>query len=488
MKKFRKLLSLVLAMVMVLAMAAPSFAASGTNSTKGSITIAGALEGKEYTLYKIFDLESYDTDKGVYSYKVVTEWKPFIAIYDEFTLDNNGYLIDSKEMDAATAEAFAQAALQYATENSVQAIGSYSNESTDGNVAVKPDEEDTGKYKIVISELDLGYYLVDSSAGTLCSLDTTTPNVEIDEKNEIPEIEKKINDNASNSASIGDTIPFEITIKAKAGAEEYVLHDTMSAGLTLNQDSFEVRLGAEELEESDSTYQIVTNSEELDDTCTFEIVFVQSFCDSLTDSSVITITYSAFLNADAATGNTDPETNKAILDYGNGYTVETDDTETKTYTYEFDLVKTDTNDKILQNATFKLYKDESATQEIQLVFDAGRNAYRPVIDGLDTPENVTVITAGDVVVAGLASGTYYLKEETAPDGYNKLDSVVPVNIVNDNLKKPESGTGFGNAIQVENNTGALLPSTGGIGTTIFYTAGIILMAGAVFFVVRRKRA
>ncbi len=94
--------------------------------------------------------------------------------------------------------------------------------------------------------------------------------------------------------------------------------------------------------------------------------------------------------------------------------------------------------------------------------------------------------SGAANINGLKDGTYYLKETVAPTGFNRLDGFVAVTI---NGQKNEAGNRtLMYTASVENNAGSMLPSTGGIGTTIFYAAGIILMAGAIFFVVRRKRA
>ena len=158
--------------------------------------------------------------------------------------------------------------------------------------------------------------------------------------------------------------------------------------------------------------------------------------------------------------------------------------------------KTDESKKLLAGAEFELYASETGNDKISLVA-AGENTYRLATEeekaeaGLISAKILTNATS-KITVKGLdANTTYWLDETKAPEGYNKLSGRVEVQIQGVNLSTSMTGTQWvaeNGGIQVTNKTGALLPSTGGIGTTIFYAAGIVLMAGAVFFVVRRKRA
>lgn len=488
MKKFRKLLSLVLAMVMVLAMAAPSFADEPEPET-GTITINNALEGQTYTLYKIFDLESY-TSTGQYSYKVVAEWKPFITQWSQFFTLEGDYLIENKMTDNSTdAETFAKAALTYAENHeTISDVGTYSSDSEN---AVKNDEGET--YTITISGLTLGYYLLDSTTGTLCSLNTTNPTVDINEKNAAPEIKKeRVNvpeGEDTESVSVGDTVNYKVTITAQPGAENYVMKDTMSPGLSFNDDVVIAGLV------SGRDYTVEQPGD--NDTFTFKIVFTDTYCANIATETDIVITYSATVNESAIEG-TDPITNSAILDYGDeNHITNTPVTTVTLYTYAFGVVKTDTTNKVLNGAKFKLYGSATGADEIKVVsigtdVESGTQKYRKATDAEIAAEtNIVEIEAGIAIIDGLKAGTYYLEETDAPEGYNRLVNRKDVTItdsdnigtVNNNMYVKDSG-----GVQVINKTGTILPSTGGIGTTIFYAAGIILMAGAVFFVVRRKRA
>ena len=512
MKKFRKILSVVLTLVMVLAMAAPGFAGTGTNEQdNGTIEISDTNLGETYKIYKIFDLESFsfpdvdeegnpiESESGNYSYYITSNsaWYGFVstggagASYISLTPAGeiggaSKYYVTWKEA-AGTAEQFAKLALQYAeTEtNNVSDNGSRKSQ-VDGEI-------------LTFSNLDLGYYLVDSSTGALCSLDTTNLVAEIDEKNNEPTVAKEVKEDAdgnwgeSNTAEIGDTVYFKITIKAQPGAQNYVLHDQMSDGLTLKQDTITVKDASGDSLVLGRDYTLPSN---LTDGCDFEINFVQTYLDSITASdTIITVEYSATLNGNAViSGGSSSNTNKTKLSYGDGS--ETVEDQTNTSTFSFDLVKTDNANKLLANAEFELYDQQVNGNKILLV-KTDAYTYR-----LATPEEIgatgfksAVIVTNDIskiTVNGLDTNTtYWLDETKAPEGYNELNGRVEVKMENQNLSTSMGGTlwedGDG-GIHVINKTGALLPSTGGIGTTIFYAAGIVLMAGAVFFVVRRKRA
>lgn len=512
MKKFRKILSVVLTLVMVLAMAVPGFAGTGTNEqNKGTIAISDTNLGETYKIYKIFDLESFSfpdgnvdgdgnpIESGSYSYYITSNsaWYGFVraggagASYISLTPAGeiggaNKYYVKWNE-NVGTAEQFAKLALQYAeTEtNNVSDNGSQKSE-VDGRT-------------LTFSNLDLGYYLVDSSTGALCSLDTTNLVAEIDEKNNEPTVAKEVKEDAdgnwgeSNTAEIGDTVDFKITIKAQPGAQNYVLHDQMSDGLTLKQDTITVKDASGESLVLGRDYTLPSN---LTDGCDFEINFVQTYLDSITASdTIITVEYSATLNGNAViSGGSSSNTNETKLNYGDDSETLWD--QTNTSTFSFDLVKTDSANKLLANAEFELYDQRVNGNKIPLV-QIDTNTYRLAMEEEINTEGfksavITTNALSKITVNGLdANTTYWLDETKAPEGYNELNGCVEVEMESQNLSTSmdrtqwEDGDG---GIHVINETGALLPSTGGIGTTIFYAAGIVLMAGAVFFVVRRKRA
>ena len=166
MNKTRTLFSALLALMLAVCLIVPAMAEGET----GSITINDAVVGQTYTIYQILDLESYNASANAYAYKATTAWNTFInsdAIKGTYVeVDAQGYVTWKTGADAA---AFAKAAQKYAKDNSITNQGSVTATTT-----------------VNFSGLDLGYYLVDTTLGTLCSLDTTNPNVTMEEKNEVP--------------------------------------------------------------------------------------------------------------------------------------------------------------------------------------------------------------------------------------------------------------------------------------------------------------
>ena len=466
MRHVKHLLSFMLAAVMALAMAAtPAFAANGTNDDSGAITITNAEVGHTYKAYQVLVLESYNTGAQAYSYKANAEWANWLAEQTEYvSIDAQGYVTWVKDADAA---AFAKAALAHAEEAKIQ-----------------PDATATATSATVeFTGLNLGYYLVDTTVGSLCSLDTTIPNVEMKEKNKVPPVDKKVQEDSdqswgdSSTAEIGDTIPFKTTITANPGAQNYVLHDEMSAGLTLNKDSIQVTgLTA------GKDYTVTTDG--LGDDCDFHITFSQAYLDSITTKTEIEVTYTAVLNENAVIADAG-NPNKTLLEYGTDKRTEWD--ETTTYSYKVDVVKTDGDNKVLDGAQFKLYNAETGGNEIPLV-QVSNGVYRLAKDGEDGVEYITTVD-GQLEIKGFDAGTkYYLEETKAPDGYNKLAERVEIAVEDANLEATvDGGIWDHGGVHVVNKTGSLLPTTGGMGTTIFYVAGGAIVIAAAATLVHRNR-
>lgn len=484
MKHTKKFVSLLLTLVMVLAMASTTFAAQEGTLTGGSITINDAVPGQTYKAYQILYLESYNATSKAYAYKANSAWESFIesdtvkGVY--VNVDTQGYVT---WVEGANVAEFAKLAQAEAAKKVPDASDT------------APDASEGKTYSTVtFSNLKLGYYLVDTSLGTLCSLDTTNPSVVMEEKNEVPPIpDKQVKEDStsewgeSNTAQIGDTVEFRTTITAKKGAQNYVLHDQMSDGLTLDEESIKVTVNGVGLKKG-TDYTVVINAT---DGCDFEIQFTQTYLDTITQDAEIVVTYSAVLN-DKAVIYPSGNPNKTKLDYGDNSSTEWD--ETKTYTFKFDIIKTDSNGKVLNGAKFELYDAQTAGNKIALVKESD-GVYRVATATEKNAEGFTsaVIEAGRATVKGLDANTIYWLEETeAPAGYNKLSGRVKVEIKDDNLittmdKNEDTWQEGDSGVHIINKTGAELPSTGGMGTTIFYIIGSVLVLAAVVLLIVRKR-
>ena len=461
-KTFKKLFAALLAAALVLAMAVPAFAVTNTG-TNGSITIDNAVDGETYTIYRMFKLDSYNGD--AYSYTVENNWETFFSTgagkdYISLTNDHPTW------KTGADVAAFAKAALAWANAN---------------NISYTDQKSATGT-EVTFSGLDLGYYLVDSSLGALCSLDTTHSSATIKEKNGVPAMDKKIvtgenSTSDSSTAKIGDTVNYKVTIKVAKGASGYELTDTMSEGLTFNSSSLKVTAnGADATASSDYTLDSTEHG--------FKLVFKDSYIGNLAEDTEITVTYDATLNEKAVIGG-DGNTNSAVLTYGNNKSVTK---KTTTTSYEFDLLKVDGADhKLLNGAEFKLYDAENGDSFIKVVPVAG--GYR-VANGDETGAVDTIKVNGKVHISGLDKTTYWLEETKAPDGYNKLTERKPVNLTNGSNNTTLTSDTWSEAdhgVAVENNAGTVLPGTGGMGTTLFYVIGGGLMVAAVVLLVTKKR-
>ena len=480
MKNTKKLVGLLLALVMVFAVSAAM-----AEGETGSITINDAVVGQTYTLYQILDLESYNASANAYAYKATTAWNTFInsdAIKGTYVeVDAQGYVTWK---DGADAAAFAKATQKYAKDNSIANQGSVTATTT----------------TVSFTGLDLGYYLVDTTLGTLCSLDTTNPNVTMEEKNEVPTNVKTVEEDSTgnygekNDADIGQTVNFKSTITAQAGAENYVFHDKMSEGLTYTGVTGITLNGAVVAE---SNYEVTAPAADGD---TFDVTFTQAFCDTLKANDKIVVSYTATLNEKAViAGAGNPNTSKVSYGVKDGTTSEpsgtTPPSETTTYTWDLDVLKYANGDesKVLKDAEFVLLN--SAKTKVATIVNGKVTGWADVpaaVDGTIAWPTNTVLTTGEngkIEIDGLDADTYYLREVKAPAGYNKLPDDVSIVITGATKGDNDELTYTTVLAKVNNQSGTELPSTGGIGTTIFYVAGGVLVIGAAaLLIAKRKKA
>ncbi len=469
----KRVTSILLALALLLALAGTAVA-----EDKGSITIDNAIVGKKYTIYRIFDLNSHNTDYSAINYTVSEKWTAFFAegapgrAYVDID-KTYGYVVWKTGASPAN---FAAEAIKFAADKGI---------AHDGQAVAAP-----GTVKF--DDLALGYYLVQSDLGALCSLDTTMPNVTIKEKNSESTVEKQVQEDSTgdygdhNDADIGQTVNFRTTIYVVDGEpKNYVLHDTMSAGLTFDPASVAVTIGERTLAK-DTDYTLVTSG--LTDGCTFEVQFKDGV---LKPNDVVEVAYSAEVNEYAVIGGTGND-NKTHLTYSDT-PKSTGERLTKTYVWQFDVFKyamRDGKEIPLAGAQFVLYKtvnDEKFYAQAANGKITGWTDDKEKATVFETPDN------GKFVIAGLDADTYYLEETKAPDGYNRLKE--PVNVVitaniasgktvTATITYNETATG---TVRIENQTGVELPSTGGIGTTVFYVIGGLLMGVAVVLLVTRKK-
>lgn len=544
MRKVKKLLGLLLAAVMVLAMGVPTFAASGSYT----LTISGASDGHTYEAYQIFagdlseneqTLSNVKWGDGVNGEALLaalkgTEEEP-TAYQTCMTAADVAKVLESYENNSSEMKAFADIAGQHLTKTTSGTASAYN--------------EDSKSY--TISGLAAGYYLVkdkdDSVPGTDAYTDfilKVVQNTTVTPKSDVPTVEKKVQEddkynqdggygNGYNDVAdwnIGDAVPFKLigtlpTNFADYDTYQYIFHDTLSDGLDLNEGSIKVyyasdKAGTDKTEIPLGKYEVEAPGTEGTDQCSFEVAFADlTSVEGVTANKYIIVEYTATLNKDAEIG-LPGNPNKVYLEFSNnpnsggeGDTGKTPEDKVIVFTYELDVTKVDgaDADTKLEDAEFKLY-DENGKY---VIVDADGK----VIGWADNEAGGSTLKSdenGLFKVIGLDDGTYWLKETKAPDGYNLITDPIKIEIkattVNDQdwtaMEGPADAltaleikvtvgstttSGTGNtetgivATDIKNNKGATLPETGGMGTTIFYVLGAILVLGAGGLLIARRR-
>ena len=471
MKHARKLASLLLALVMVFAMATTAFA----DGAIGSITVDNPVAGQTYTAYKIFDVvyeEPTTTNHYSYTIKDSSPWFSTVQTYANTT--GSGLTLakvgDTKTYVVTTTGDFSAPAFADALKAAVA-----------GKTGKPLNKEGNN---LTVAGLELGYYFVTSTSGALCNLTTTNPTVTIHDKNDMP-FEKKAD---KNNVDVGQAVNYTVTGKVPdyTGFKTYIyeIADTMSEGLTFNQDSIKVMVGG-----VNKTTDCAIEKNVDGNANSFKVT-IPVLGQKYTIGAAIKVTYSAVLNEKAIAKI---ETNKAKLTYSNNPTDSTKTTTTPTQEQKvysskivIDKVQAGNESTKLAGANFVLYKKvttEGATEATEMYYKWDETGKK--VDWVKDETSATTVTTdktGAATFGGLANGTYYLVETKAPAGYNQLTAPVVVKVEGGNTEDKLSVTA-----KVENSAGALLPSTGGMGTTIFYVLGSILVIGAVVLLVTKKR-
>ena len=498
-KAIKKLLAALLAVAMLCAMAVPAFAASSSND--GKITINNAVSGQTYTIYRILELE-YDQTNNAYRYTAVAAWNAFINTRSsDLKVDNATgtvtWVNSDKNNNSSAIQNFADAAGKWASDNTIANDGS---QKASGST-------------VTFTDLPLGWYLVVSSLsnGAICSIGTTDKEVTINEKNGAPTVDKEVLEDSTNTygkgndADVGDTVTFRATIKVTDGdPKNYVLHDKMSDGLTFKGITSVTRTNAGTSTSdtlNENTHYTLTQGAgvTVDPNCTFELAFKENV---LKPNDVVVVEYTAVINEKAVIGSTG-NPNEATLEYKDG--TRGTSSSTKTYTWKIDIYKyfqdSAGTKKPLKDATFVLYRQNSSNTPEYAKISADK------IEWGTEKEQATPLTSdkeGKIAISRLDADTYYLEETKAPTGYNPLTSPIEIKIEHSTMNETSASatitykqqgtedsatniTSTENRVEVENKTGTTLPSTGGMGTTLFYVVGGGLMVAAIVLLVTKKR-
>ena len=444
----KKLISLILALALVMGLAVSASAAT--------IAVQDVVDGETYTAYKILN---YTHSGNAYSYYLTSEEYTSIGSVLEtagfkFTASADGtqyFVNNAGAFDAATA------ATTLSSVNLDNALGKYTATGASGSAT--------------FTNLTTGYYFVTSTTGSLCALHSDTDIATAVEKNTLPTIDKteklKSENNYVNGpidANIGDTVNYRIVITDGTGTNNAItMTDTMSAGLTYTAGSLKIN-GTAVADDADTDDWKVTVSGQ-----TITIVFKAAYVTSQDKDATITVTYDATVNNSATVDSNTANSNSVTMTYSAQSITDV----VYVATYDFLLKKTD-GTNYLPGAGFKLYDAETDGNLIKV----GKDDTGYYVDATED-EEIMVDSANGVNIRGLAPGTYYLEETTVPAGYNKLAERQAVTIT--------TGATAAVEVTVENSAGSALPSTGGIGTTLFYVIGGLLMAGAAVLLITKKR-
>ena len=480
----KKILSLMLAFVLVLSMSVTAFAADG----QGSITITNATVGQSYSVYKLFDATYNANAEGkadAVSYSIDDSNQFFAVLFGADGTTPNNYF----NYDAVTGTV-----TKKSTVNDTELIAYVTGIVNASGANYTPDAGpvEATTTEVEFDDLDYGYYIIKSTLGGTVTINSNTPDVEVIDKNQQggTNFNKQIKtgeaaDGAelwgdSNSASFGETVKYKITFNATNydGANQtqfYSVYDTTGAAITPNFNSITVKVGDQTLTKGYhiGTGEFAGTSEKLgtwdgDYTTAAEWYLVQSDKDNfrisipwMTNHTLngngtsgyslafgegaeskfespvtVEITYEATVEDNATIGGASYNTagsnniNTAHVKwYFQGGTNSTINDTVHTYVYGIGVLKEDSSTAVnLSGAEFEVYSDEACTQQVKFIETSINGVYSHDEDGTGATNKVVSQVNGKIVLLGLKDGDYYLKEVKAPDGYNALSAPVKIEV------------------------------------------------------------
>ena len=485
MKLFKKLASFILAFAMVMAIAMPSVVMADDN---GSITITNAKAGHTFEAYQIF------TGKVSGNTLSNIEWGNGVSDEGKTTLGDAKE--KAKTLNNDNSKVFAYEVSGYLTTPA----------------AFADTQDPSGNY--VISGLKPGYYLV-KDKGPITGQDSYTKFIlqvvgdkTVAVKNKVPESYKKVKDTNDTTGDttdwqdsadwdIGDKVPFQLTgtvaddYKEYKAAYQLVFHDTLSAGLTFDENSVKVYTNNSDTPIAADQYTVTYPAT---DGHTFDVTIkdVKALDGTVTK---IRVEYEATLNEHAVIGSTG-NPNEMFMEFSNNPNSTQGEDKGKTpndkvivFTYKAIVNKKDSSKKPLTGAEFTLYKKVNGN-------------YEPVTKVLATENDGTTFT-----FTGLDDGEYKLVETKTPENYNTMDPIeFKIEADHDETSdNPQLNSLTGNKLSGEvlftpstaegtletnviNYKGSELPETGGMGTTVLYAAGTLMILAAAAFLVMKKKA
>lgn len=510
MKKLKRMMAVLLAMVMALAMSVTVFAAEGQGSLKVKVNANNTLKGQTLNVYKLFDL-SVSGEK--YAYTVNETYKDGIiaalSLTEQDPEPDSAALYNAiSELEGTEVQNFADAFTAYALTNDLTET------DTSGKI-------ETAAADYTFNNLDYGYYLVYQTGtkelqSSLVSV-AAAEGTEVDLKGEAPSITKDAQNTGGtsiDSVEIGQIVKYVITgtIPDTTGYDQYqyIIHDTLTDGLDfVDQNGTEpsgtsynvsVQIGS-----TAATQQSATLSGAAKRTMELDLSqWIRG--NQASKGQTFTVTYYAKVNSSAVVTTN----NNASLEYGNDpdSTTTTTPVQEKTPTFPLQIKKYADGVDYLDGATFRIYRSEADAQgdqnAIAVTGSNGSYTVNPVQTGVglsyDMVSASTEISAGsrfNLKLNGLAAGDYWIVETDAPEGYNGVTAPIKVTVTvsaDDNVNNwtiSKNGVAEPDkVIDIENSTGTILPGTGGMGTILFTVIGVALVIAVAgsFVVSRRRRA
>lgn len=567
----KRIASMALAVMMALVMVAGAPPAKAFAAGTGNLTVSGPASMVDKNVYAVQMFSSEGGDDTATTYKLKAAWETFFQGLSESTMDSISgdalsaaaydYVLNLQDDDLVN---FAKEAVDYVRGNGKDAVASLVKTSSE---ATKTDAGASATF----TDLAHGYYLVYPAQGST-SVDRHTDamlvNIPANRvwniKSEYPTVDKSIVENPAGglgdlgvvvdgnwegnhdmeldslmpladeakangqSANVGDVLTFKLesTVPDMTGYTAYTfkLHDILSKGLTLLNSATDPKVVVKVNGTSLQGDQFTVNGSAEQDGTTKVTIDLSTYLyqnKATLAGKKIEVYYQARVNDQALIEK--PNTNEAYVEYTTepGKTEEGVHDQTKTYTFGFVLDKRagTADGKPLAGAVFSVYADTNRNGS----YDADADTVVKFTEGTDNnagkwivsesgSETVTTPESGKLNLAGLATGTYFVKEITAPNGYNPLKDPIKVVISADiaedgslnghvidygdtaNGKDDGQGTTTtcgGNdehVITIVNKTGSVLPETGGMGTIAFTVIGAAVVVGGVAWTVRRKSA